>query len=227
MSYIIKATPALLSGGLAVIKRSFSKEENGTVNYECEYCCLAQFQASNIGKFSKESTPPTELHASMSGLGLLYTPKLYSLIVRTEYGLTYFTANYAGASSGAGEYTITRSAEQSSFSTVVSAEIRTGKGTPSKPFLTQSGFVTVSFDYISYTSEVATTQYPGASVYAAIARGSVSDPFNRRVTKLGGLTPSVGGYNATTIEITTSTKNSKGVETYVYTSRGVYVPTSG
>ena len=88
MAAIVKANPSLTAGGLAVLRRQYSTTDDGTLTYEADYVCLAQFANNHIGKFRTGAQPPTPIPASMSLLRLDKTPTLYDFQTRTEQART-------------------------------------------------------------------------------------------------------------------------------------------
>jgi hypothetical protein len=217
MASIVKANPSLTNGGLAVLRRSFSTTDDGTCNYEADYCCLATFANNHIGRFRTGAQPPTAIPASMSQLRLSGTPKLYDFTTYTQSGLTYFNARYSAASLSEGEVIITESQEQRNFSAVVEGTIRTAGnfGTTT----TQTGFVSVSFDYISTTVRVE-AKNPRS---IPDVRGSVGLPFNKSVGQISGVNVlALNQWREAYIETSSKTRSSRGSYTYSKSSTGIY-----
>lgn len=222
MASIVKANASLTAGGLAVLRRSYSTTDDGTLNYEADYCCLAQFANNHIGRFRTGAQPPTAIPSSMSQLRIDGTPKLYDLTTSTQNGLTYFNARYTAASLNPGEVVITESNEQRNFSASVEGFVRTAGNFDSTS--TQTGFVTVTFDYISTTVRVE-AKNPRSLPQVT---GRVSEPFNFSVGMVSGVTANVNGkYRFSTIETSSSTKSSRGTYTYTRSSTGIYEVNSG
>jgi len=217
MAAIVKANASLTAGGLAVIRRSYSTTDDGTLTYEAEYCCLAPFANNYIGRFRTGAIPPTPIPASMSQLRLDGTPKLYDLSTNTQNGLTYFTARYSAASRDAGEVITTESQEQRNFSAVVEGSVRTAGNFGTNVEVT--GFVNISFDYISTTVRVE-AKNPRT---LPDVRGKVGVPFNTSVGQIAGVDAFVGNaWRPATIETSSTTRSSRGSYTYSKSSSGIY-----
>lgn len=217
MASIVKANPSLTAGGLAVLRRSYSTTDDGTLNYEVDYCCLAKFANNHAGRFRTGAQPPTAIPSGLSLLRLSGTPTLYDCTIRTQNGLTYFEARYSAASNDPGEVITTETSEQRNFSATVSASVQTVGNNNST--VTVSGFVSISFDYISTTVRVEAknpTSLPQI-------RGSVSLPFNRSVGTISGQRPLIlSQYRTNFIETTSTSRSSRGISTYSKSSTGIY-----
>lgn len=219
MASIVKANPSLTAGGLAVLRRQFSTTDDGTCNYEADYCCLAQFANNHIGKFRTGATPPTAIPAGMSALRLSGSPKLYDFTINTQNGLTYMNARYTAASTDPGEVITTETSEQRNFSAVLEGSIRIPSNTGANT--TQTGSVNVSFDYISTTVRVE-AKNPNA---LPEVKGSVGAPFNVSIGKISNVTALVNGqWRTSYIETTSKTRSSRGTYTYSKSSSGIYEP---
>jgi hypothetical protein len=217
MAAIVKANSSLANGGLAVLRRSYSTTDEGTLTYEAEYCCLAQFANNYIARFRTGSTPPTPIPASMSALRIDGAPKLYDLTTNTQNGLTYFGARYSAASLDAGEVITTESQEQRSFSAVVTGTIRTAGNLGNT--ITVTGDVTVSFDYVSTTIRVE-AKNPRA---LPAVRGRVGRPFNVSASLLAGqVANTLGQFRESAVETQSKTRSSRGNYTYTKSSSGIY-----
>jgi hypothetical protein len=217
MASIVKANASLTAGGLAVLRRSYSTTDDGTLNYEADYCCLAAFANNHIGKFRTGAQPPTAIPASMSQLRIDGAPKLYDLTTSTQNGLTYFNARYSAASLDPGEVILTESTEQRNFSATVTGSIRTAGNLGTT--ITVEGQVNVSFDYISTTVRVE-AKNPRA---LPEVKGSVGLPFNKSVGEISGQTAFVfGQWRAATVETTSKSRSSRGTYTYTKSSSGIY-----
>lgn len=217
MAAIVKANPSLTAGGLAVLRRQYSTTDDGTLNYEAEYCCLSQFANNHIGKFRTGAQPPTPIPASMSLLRLDKTPTLYDFQTNTQNGLTYFTGRYTAASADAGEVITTETQEQRSFSAVVVGSIRTAGNLGNT--VTVEGEVNVSFDYISTTVRV---EAKNPRILPEV-KGSVGFPFNYSASQIGGQTPLLAGkWRPSAIETQSTTRSSRGTYTYTKQSSGIY-----
>ena len=217
MASIVKANASLTAGGIAVIRRQYSTTDDGTCNYEAEYCCLARFANNYIGRFRSGANPITSIPASMSSLRLQGVPKLYDMVTRTERGLTYFSAKYSAASNAPGEVIITESTEQRSFSATVQGSIRTAGNFGSTA--TVNGSVGLAFDYMSKTVRVEAKN----PRILQRAEGDVGLPFNISIGQISGVTPLVSGtYRKATIESTSTTRSSRGIYTYSKSSSGIY-----
>lgn len=217
MAALVKANPSLTAGGLAVMRRQFSTTDDGRLNYEADYVCLAQFANNHVGKFRTKAQPPTPIPAAMSLLRLEATPALYDFNTRTENGLTYFSARYATASLEQTEVITTETSEQRAFSAQITGEVRTAGnfGTTS----TVEGFTNVSFDYISTTVRVESK----SDRVILAPKGRVGNPFNLSVGTVAGVTPLlVGKWRETTIETTSTTRSSRGSYSYSASSSGIY-----
>lgn len=222
MASIVKANPSLTAGGLAVLRRSFSTTDDGTCNYEADYCCLSQFANNHIGKFRTGAQPPTAIPSSMSQLRIDGTPKLYDLTTNTQNGLTYFNARYSAASLSEGEVIVTESTEQRNFSATVQGKVRTSLTGLGSSY-TQTGDVNLSFDYISTTVRVE-AKNPRS---LPDAKGTVGLPFNVSASLLFGLTPTLADtYRSSTVETTSKTRSSRGTYTYSKSSSGIYEVTA-
>jgi hypothetical protein len=217
MASIVKANASLTAGGLAVLRRSYSTTDDGTLNYEADYCCLAAFANNHIGKFRTGAQPPTAIPASMSQLRIDGAPKLYDLTTSTQNGLTYFNARYSAASLDPGEVILTESTEQRNFSATVTGSIRTSGNLGTT--ITVEGQVNVSFDYISTTVRVE-AKNPRA---LPEVKGTVGRPFNKSVGEISGQTAFVfGQWRAATVETTSKSRSSRGTYTYTKSSSGIY-----
>jgi hypothetical protein len=217
MAAIVKANSSLASGGLAVLRRSYSTTDDGTCNYEAEYCCLAQFTSNHAGRFRTGAQPPTPIPTSMSQLRLSDTPTLYDLTTRTENGLTYFSARYTAASNDPGEVITTETSEQRSFSATVRASVQVAGNNNS--LSTVEGFVAISFDYISKTVRVE-AKNPRS---LPLVRGSVSLPFNKAVGTISAARPILlSEYRQQFVETDSTIRSSRGVYTYTKSSTGIY-----
>jgi hypothetical protein len=220
MSAIVKANNRLATGGLAVIKRSFTADKDNKVTYTAEYVCLAQFADANAQRFRKNSQPPTPIPASMQRLGIVEVPKLYDVTSETLNGLTYFRATYVAVGDSNSSFSVTRSSDQRSFQGSQTKTITTGP----TGFLTENVVTdTLTFDYISITATASSTNQnlPGVS-------GGVGGKFNERRTRTfatGGGTVAGGSVNVGTARVTSSsqTRNSDGTFTFTRTSSGIYV----
>lgn len=217
MASIVKANSSLTSGNLAVLRRTFSTSDDGTCNYEADYVCLVQFANNHLGKFRTGSTPPTSIPASMSALRLDGLPELYDVTFRTENGLTYFSARYSAASLDGGEVITTESQEQRAFSAVLEGSIRTAGNFGSTA--TQTGFVNVSFDYISTTVRVE-SKNPRT---LPSVKGRVGVPFNKSVGQISGVEATItNGWKAFYVETESVSRSSRGSYTYSKSSSGIY-----
>jgi hypothetical protein len=221
MAAIVKANSSLTAGSLAVLKRTFSTSREGRLSYLAEYVCLSNFARNHAGKFVTGAIPPTPLPAIVSQLQIKDNPTLYDLQTETINGLTYFRATYSAVGSGEGSFTVTESSDQRSFQGSKSKIITTG----TSGFQTENPVIdNLSFDYIS-TSVTVSSQN---STLPQARSGSVGKKFNIRITRtfaIGGGTIT-GGYVGTvgsTIESTSSTRNSDGTYTFSRTSTGIYI----
>lgn len=217
MASIVKANPSLTSGGLAVLRRQFSTTDDGTLNYEADYCCLAQFTSNHAGKFRTGATPPTAIPGSLSQLRLDGIPTLYDVTTTTQNGLTYFNARYSAASIDGGEIVTTESQEQRNFSAAVEGSIRTAGNFGSTA--TETDTVQVSFDYISTTVRVEAKNPNGLPQ----VKGTVGIPFNVSIGQISGVNALVvGKWREATIETQSTTRSSRGSYTYSKSSSGIY-----
>jgi hypothetical protein len=217
MAAIVKANPSLTAGGLAVLRRSYSTTDDGTLNYEADYVCLSPFASNHIGKFRTGAQPPTAIPASMSQLRIDGTPKLYDFSTSTHNGLTYFNGRYSAASLDPGEVIVTESQEQRNFSATVIGTITTainfgGQQTTRVP-------VPVSFDYISTTVRVEAKN----PLALPNVQGSVGREFNVSVGYYNNEKPTLLlAYVPGVIETQSKTKSSRGNYTYSKSSTGIY-----
>lgn len=218
MASLVKANPSLTAGGLAVLRRQYSTTDDGTLNYEVDYCCLAQFANNHAGRFRTGAQPPTSVPSGLSLLRLSGTPTLYDCTIRAQNGLTYFEARYSAASNDPGEVITTETSEQRNFSATVSASVQTTGGNNNSP-ITVNGFVSLSFDYISTTVRVE-AKNPNALPFT---QGSVSLPFNKSVGTISGVRPLIlSQYRINFIETTSTSRSSRGINTYSKSSTGIY-----
>ncbi len=217
MAAIVKANSSLAAGGLAVLRRQFSTTDDGTCNYEADYACLSQFANAHVGRFRTGSQPPTAIPASMSLLRLSSVPKLYDFTSNTQNGVTTFTARYTAASSDPGEVITTETTEQRSFGATVAASVQTAGNLGAT--ITVSGFVVVSFDYMSKTVRVE-AKNPNS---LPSVKGSVGLPFNQSIGTISGQRPFLfAAYRQSVIESTSTTRSSRGNYVYSKSSSGIY-----
>lgn len=214
MAAIVKANSSLTAGGLAVLKRSFSTQKDGRLNYVAEYVCLPAFARNHAAKFITGAVPPTPLPAVVSQLQIRNNPTLYDLQTETINGLTYFRATYSAQGAGEASNSITTSTEQRSFQSSRSE----GVAVAVESFTTTFDYMSTSVTVNSANSEIAARP------------GSVSAPFNRVETQtVFGSTFTFKGNQvplkatATLIVGTSSTRNSDGTFTFSKTSTGIYV----
>jgi hypothetical protein len=218
MAAIVKANPSLANGGLAVLRRSYSTTDDGTLTYEADYCCLAQFANNHLGKFRTGAQPPTPIPTSLSTLRLDAAPKLFEFNTKTQSGLTYFFPRYTAASRDAGEVITTETQEQRSFSSTLVGQITTAGNLDSR--ITVRGLVNVTFDYISTTRQV-NAKNPGG---LPNVRGAVGQPFNYNVGRINNQIARVSSEQivSETIETQSTTRSSRGAYTYTKSSSGIY-----
>jgi hypothetical protein len=223
MAAIVKANPSLTSGGLAVLKRSFTTSDDGLMTYMAEYCCLSQYASRWTSVFRTGANPPTPLPANMLQLQLTKTPELYDLQTESLNGLTYFRASYsAGVPT---DVTITESSDIRNISWAITyptgttirvptygAGIGGITGTATSFVTTGNETITASFDYVS----VSVTATAKNATLPAV-KGYVGDSFNH-VNTGGGTATAI----PSTIETFSRTRNRKGEYTYSKTSTGVY-----
>ena len=236
MAAIVKANPSLANGGLVVLKRSVTAEQEGRIIYRVDYCSLSQFSSTHTPKFRTGATPPTPLPQSLGQLNAKSAPKLFDFTTETEHGLTYYRASYSAEGTGEASFSITTSSEQRSFQKTAGGTIiayrRADPTTGSGAFTSNPIPVTysVAFDYIS----TSVTRSSRNRDLPQVGGGSVGETFNfsqSRVLDSGGdiaeglLVREVSGgvdFTASTINSTSSTRNSDGTYTYSSTSTGIY-----
>jgi hypothetical protein len=211
MAAIVKANPSLTAGGLAVLRRSFTTNDDGTMRYEADYCCLSQYAVRWMPSFRTKAQPPTPLPAALLQLQLAKTPELYDLQTETANGLTYFKAVYsAGVTT---EVIITEESDVRNFTVTATRPVGYNVTTPGtingSTIFVQNATETIteSFDYISITVTAEAKNANLPAVKGRIERiGGVSFPF---------------GYKETTIDRTSKTRSSRGEYTYRISSSGV------
>lgn len=193
MAAIIQANLQLTKGGLAVLSRGYSADDNGQVVYSARYCCLASFASANAARFRIGSSPPTPTPASMTALRLFRPPALSDVKITTENGLTYFDATYN--SETVGEYIVTESDTLTEFSAS-----------------NTSGDVirSISFKYYSKTIEVS-----AANTYVQAREAKPGQPFDVRGSGVS--------YKIDTQISFSKTRSSRGGFSYNTRSTGLYV----
>jgi hypothetical protein len=221
MAAIVKANSSLTAGGLVVLRRAFSTSREGRLSYSADYLCLPAFARNHAPKFITGAVPPTPLPSVVSQLQIKDNPTLYDLQTETVNGLTYFRAMYSAVGTGQASFSVTTSSDQRSFQGSKNRIITTGP----PGFQTDNPVTdTLSFDYIS-TSVTVSSQ--NQSLIAAQS-GSVGERLNIRATRTFAIGNNIidGGYVGTigsTIESTSSTRNSDGTYTFSRTSTGIYI----
>lgn len=218
MAAIVKANSSLAAGSLAVLKRSFSTQKDGRLNYVAEYVCLPAFARNHAPKFITGAVPPTPLPAVVSQLQIRNNPTLYDLQTETINGLTYFRATYSAQGAGEASNSVTTSTEQRGFQKSATGSVQAASGEVSQT-------VSIAFDYMSTSVNVSS-----ANSEIRLQDGSVGRPFNFTSTSSlalsDGFSISLGvkvPFIATTVVGTSSTRNSDGTFTFSKTSTGVYV----
>jgi len=206
MAAIVKANASLMAGGLSVIKRSFTTADDGSMNYDVEYCCLSQFAIKWAPFFRTRAQPPTSLPAALLQLNLTKTPELFNLSTETLNGLTYYRANYsAGVST---EVIITEESDTRNFTVSTNQQVGFWVTTPgtigggSNSFV-QSGerTVTTTIDYISVTV--------------------TAESKNTNLPAIQGRVEGVGGrYKVKLVERTSKRRDSRGEFTFSKSSSG-------
>lgn len=209
MAAIVKANPSLTAGGLAVLRRSFTTNDDGTMRYEADYCCLSQYAIRWMPSFRTKAQPPTALPAALLQLQLAKTPELYDLQTETANGLTYFKAVYsAGVTT---EVIITEESDVRNFTVTTNRAVGYNVSTPgttngSTTFVeTSTETVTESYDYVSVT---VTAEAKNANLPQVVGR----------VEPIGRLP---WGYKPTTIDRTSKTRSSRGEYTFRKSSSGI------
>jgi hypothetical protein len=221
MASIVKANSSLTAGGLAVIKRSFSTQKEGKLNYSVTYVCLSQFQHQNASRFQTGSNPPTPFLSALGALKIKDTPTLYDLQTEVSNGLCYFTASYVSVGDSESSFSVTETSDQRSFQASETKTVTTG--TPG--FLTENEATdTISFDYISLSATVSSNNRDLPNVGSS-GVGAIFNIRKARTFSGGGTFQGAGSvsYEKTTILSTSSTRNSDGTYTYSRTSSGVVV----
>ncbi len=222
MAALIKTNANLSVGGLVVLKRTYGASD-GVLSFEVDYVCLPKFASVHTPFFRTGANPITALPIGVAGLAISQTPKLYDFNLKTENGLTFMSAKYAGPlpSSGLGEggdWTTTTSADIKNVTWTSTRSVGVNVSVPgttdgSTTFQeTGKETVTNSFDYLSYTASSSSTSTP------IRVSGRVGSAFNVKGSIYGAGTP-----KATTVDSSSESKNSKGITTYTYTSTGLYV----
>jgi hypothetical protein len=219
MAAIVKANSHLTSGGLSVLRRSFTTSDDGQMTYAVEYMCLRQYAGRWTPSFKTGAEPPTPLPANMLLLDLTKTPTLLALETETTNELTYFRATYsAGVPT---DVTITEASDTRNVSFPITYPVGYTVTVPftldgATSFVTTGQeTLTASFDYISVsvTAEAKNTRLPKVQGYT----GAIFNQVNTGNLIIGT------NVQATTLETTSKTKTRRGEYTYSLTSTGVYV----
>jgi hypothetical protein len=204
MSAIVKANASLMAGGLSVIKRSFTTADDGSMNYDVEYCCLSQFAIKWAPFFRTRAQPPTPLPAALLQLNLTKTPELFNLSTETLNGLTYYRANYsAGVST---EVIITEESDTRNFTVSTNQQVGFWASTPgtingSSSFVqTGERTVTNTIDYISVTV--------------------TAESKNTNLPAIQGRVEGVRGYQMKLVERTSKRRDRRGEYTFSKSSSG-------
>lgn len=199
MAAIVKANSNLNAGGLAVLKRNVSTQDNGQITYTANYVCLSQHANRWTPFFATESAPPTPLPANVLLLNLTREPSLTNLETETSNGLTYFNATYAVGTNTA-------------VVTTVSSEIRNVSWQ-----IYGNETVTAGFDYvaISVSARATNDEVP-------VVRGYTGRIFNARNVNPNALPSNV---ERQSIETFSRSKQKRGDYENTVTSTGVYVAT--
>lgn len=204
MSAIVKANGSLTSGGLSVIKRSFTTADDGSMNYNVDYCCLSQFAIKWAPFFRTRAQPPTPLPAALLQLNLTKTPELFNLSTETLNGLTYYRAQYsAGVST---EVIITEESDTRNFTVSTNQQVGFWASTPGtingSSSFTQTGerTVTTTIDYISVTV--------------------TAESKNTNLPAIQGRVEGVRGYQMKLVERTSKRRDSRGEYTFSKSSSG-------
>lgn len=223
MASLVKANATLMSGNLAVLKRSFSTNDQGIATYSVQYVCLKRFANRWTSTFRVNNEPPTPLPEYILGSALLTkNPTLFDIQTETINGLTYFNVQYsAGVQT---EVIETISSEQRSLSyTFVTTRAITPYLSANILITSEEVAVNASFDYISYSVTRSTTNVEAASPVGSVGQVFNCINCNAQAIKSG----SDSNARAVTVESATRTRRSNGEYSINVTSTGLYIDALG
>jgi hypothetical protein len=204
MSAIVKANGSLTSGGLSVIKRSFTTADDGSMNYNVDYCCLSQFAIKWAPFFRTRAQPPTPLPAALLQLNLTKTPELFNLSTETLNGLTYYRAQYsAGVST---EVIITEESDTRNFTVSLNQQVGFWVSTP--------------FTFNGSTSFVQTGERTVTNTIDYISVTVTAESKNTNLPAIQGRVEGVRGYQMKLVERTSKRRDSRGEYTFSKSSSG-------